>query len=502
MPSVHQKQLIEANTTELFKLLLGLPTELSMMIVAHLPEKTCYKLLLAVDIAENAIKNSNYSKVGKLSINFSELNIQEISLGLSNIHAALVSDMRKRFSTNKIYSGYGASSYLTENNELRISGQWGFQSYQLFQSRIRGASSFFVAKGVNKTLSIVDIVHGPRKLAVVFKLASGEKEVHIFGQNQVRLGVEGMMPRIEGYNGYKVIKVGKSQKSKVSFGAQHMIIWLDDKVVTVGWNMHDQLGFTKKARQAQGRDFIEEEISFADINIDPKCVTHVRASYFRTIIATKNKIFITGKLNKDFQFSFRELDISDMNISDIYDVLHLNSGVVIHSDVGLFSIGNVFTGCPQKIEIPKEAGDIVKLSAGNMHVIALCSNGVYGFGDNTWNQINMSKDNTLPIFTKLEFEELNHSKVSDIAAVGYSTLIVCNGRVYGVGDNSCSHLGVMQPRELHSCISKVSLKSFENISQSLHRVRYEQQMASLIDEASIPPEKLDKFKAAKIRRLY
>lgn len=475
-------------------LIFQLPQETVEHISDFIPEITCYQLLMAVDIARNAIKNRHFEKIGKLSHNFQTTSLADINKGLDNIHNALINALESRFNIRRIRSGYGSSSFFDSSSALRVSGQWGFQSFSLFGSRLKGVSSFLKARGSfflrGKNYSVSDIIHGPRKIAIVTKSQDGSKSVHIFGQSTERVGRSISHPKIEGTKGHRIIDVGNSEIVKVSFGYQHVIIQLDHEIIAIGWNVSQQLAFTHAVKNAEPRDdegdlFVNERLPFSalGINKDEDELIHASACYSRSVFATSQRVFLAGDIRKDNAVPFKELNLPDFKDERILEVSHLRSGLILRTTGRIFAIGDCFNqgiaplNC-RELSLPDSAGKIIKVTSGHGHVVAWCHNGIYGCGANNENQINSSERAICSDFVLMHADD---REIQDVLAVNDSTLAVCGGRLFACGKNYSYQLGLLEIENDYSCAVVKGVPSFQNVSFLLHRARYMQQLAILSD---------------------
>ncbi len=146
--------------------------------------------------------------------------------------------------------------------------------------------------------------------------------------------------------------------------------------------------------------------------------------------------------------SVQDLGLTKIKIENVYSVKCGKNHSIIHTKDGLFGCGDTSYGQlgfvnygdhdnnyyikPQKINVNN---DIIDYSCGANHNLALCIDGLYGWGNNCSGQRGMQQ-------SPYEVHKINIDNVIAVYSGGNHNIILCHDGIYGFGDNSHGQLGI------------------------------------------------------------
>lgn len=246
----------------------------------------------------------------------------------------------------------------------------------------------------------------------------------------------------------------------------HTILNTTKGLYGFGYNDYEQLGLC--------------DIKSANLPIKLKFfndmeIVSVSCGGYHTIVNTINGLFVFGSNEygqlglgySDFNIcvptkidSFIEEDCCPKYIERVYldvvEIVSVSCGenhTIIRTTDGLYSCGHNDFGqlglgdvgdknIPMKLEF-FDSLEIISISCGADHTLINTNNGLYGFGDNSYEQLGLKDTLYVYVPTKLDFFHKDFSfEIIDISCGCYYTLINTTGGLYSCGYNEYGELGL------------------------------------------------------------
>lgn len=276
-----------------------------------------------------------------------------------------------------------------------------------------------------------------------------------------------ILTKLNFFDSYKIISV--------TCGCDYTIIQTNNGVFVFGNNLYNQLGFEHNITI-----MTPTKLKF----FDSYEIISITCGASHTIIQTTEGLFGFGYNNSGQLGLGHTNDIqtpTKLDFFNLYNIFSVACGkyhTIVHTDGGLFGFGNnlfneLCLGNAEDINIPTkliffDSFNIISINCGGDHTIIYTDDGLFGFGNNLYGQLGLGHNDSVDIPTKILFfqrvedMEDNYNIIS--ISCGNHTIIQTTGGIFGFGSNNHGQLGLNHYNDVNAPTKLKFFNSYNVIS--------------------------------------